>query len=173
MRAGDDWSGDELRYAAMCYSDVPYLYTGRGLRGAAACPYSDTGGRYQAMEYPVVIGYFAYGAAVVTHALTGWPDRRRARGAVGRATIYGAPGVAAESGLYFVVTAVLLAAVRRCWPPGSSPASTGAGPGTRCCSRPQPALVLAGLINWDLLAVAASPARCGRGRGAGRCSRAC
>jgi len=25
----DHWSGSKLRYAAMCYSDVPYLYAGR------------------------------------------------------------------------------------------------------------------------------------------------
>ena len=92
----------------MCYSDVPYLYTGRGF-AAGYLPYADNGGRYPAMEYPVVIGYFAYGAAWVTQ------DARRlaatcARGARSPATRSTAsPGVAAESGLYFMVTAVLLA----------------------------------------------------------------
>ena len=33
-----DWSGDDVRYAALCYSDVPYLYTGPRLRRAACCP---------------------------------------------------------------------------------------------------------------------------------------
>ncbi len=76
----DDWSGSQLRYAAMCYSDVPYLYTGRGF-AAGYLPYADNGGRYQAMEYPVLIGYFAYGAAVVTQALDGGDvaARRRSR----------------------------------------------------------------------------------------------
>ena len=49
----------------MCYSDVPYLYSGRGF-AAGYLPYTDNGGRYQAMEYPVLIGYFAYGASWVT-----------------------------------------------------------------------------------------------------------
>ena len=46
----------------MCYSDVPYLYVGRGF-AERVLPFSDTGGRYGDLEYPVGIGYFAYGAA--------------------------------------------------------------------------------------------------------------
>ncbi len=69
----DDWQSNKVQYGAMCYSDVTYLYTGRGL-AAGYGPYSDTGGRYSAMEYPVVIGYFAYGAALVTRALGDTPD---------------------------------------------------------------------------------------------------
>ncbi len=146
------WSGADSRYAAMCYSDVPYLYTGRGF-AELSVPYSDTHGRYPALEYPVVIGYFAYGAAVLTHVLSGSPDLApRARLPV--AEVYGAPGVAEESGRYFEVTAVLLAAVallavwllagvhrRRPW--------------DAMLVAVAPVLVLSGLINWDLLAVAA------------------
>ena len=69
----DGWQSNKVQYGAMCYSDVPYLYTGRGL-AAGYGPYSDTGGRYSAMEYPVVIGYFAYGSALVTRALGDTPD---------------------------------------------------------------------------------------------------
>jgi uncharacterized membrane protein len=58
----DHWLHDNVRYGAMCYSDVPYLYAGRGF-AAGYVPYTDTGGRYQPMEYPVLIGYFAYVAA--------------------------------------------------------------------------------------------------------------
>ncbi|HET7328833.1 MAG TPA: hypothetical protein VFJ14_16295, partial [Nocardioidaceae bacterium] len=54
-----EWTGENFRYAALCYSDVPYLYTGRGF-AELTVPFSDTGGRYDAMEYPVLIGYFAY-----------------------------------------------------------------------------------------------------------------
>ena len=65
-----DWGGNNnYRYAAACSSDVPYLYTGRGF-AERLVPYTDTGGRYQVMEYPVVIGYFAYGAAVLTQTLS-------------------------------------------------------------------------------------------------------
>ena len=87
----DHWAGDNVRYAAMCYSDVPYLYTGRGF-AAGYVPYTDNGGRYPAMEYPVLIGYFAYGAAVAH------PRARRPPGPRGPAPgcdgdrIYGAPG---------------------------------------------------------------------------------
>jgi uncharacterized membrane protein len=146
------WSGNEYRYAALCYSDVPYLYTGRGF-AERTVPYTDTDGRYRTMEYPVVIGYFAYGAALVTHALSGWPDVE-ARASLPAEDVFGAPGVAQESWLYFKVTAVLLAVFgllaawflagthrRRPWDAALFAAS--------------PALVLAGLVNWDLLAVAA------------------
>jgi uncharacterized membrane protein len=147
----DNWSGDKLRYGAMCYSDVPYLYPGRGF-AAGYLPYADNGGRYPAMEYPVVIGYFAYTAARVTQVLDGVDVSARAN--ADQTSIYGQPGVTEEAGLYFKVTAILLAPFallaawflagvhrRRPWDAMAFAAS--------------PALVLTGLINWDLLAVAA------------------
>jgi uncharacterized membrane protein len=147
-----EWTGENFRYAALCYSDVPYLYTGRGL-AELTVPFSDTGGRYQPLEYPVVIGYVAYGAAVATHGLSGWPDLA-ARAAMPADQVFAAPGVAAESHLYFQVTAVLLAAF------GLLAAWFIAGthrrrPWDAMLFAASPALVLAALINWDLLAVAA------------------
>jgi uncharacterized membrane protein len=148
----DDWTGDKVRYSAMCYSDVPYLYSGRGF-AAGYLPYADNGGRYQAMEYPVLIGYFAYGTSWITRTLAGSPDLD-ARRDVPADQVYGRPGVVAESALSFIVTAVLLAPFallaawflagvhrRRPWDAMAFAAS--------------PALVLAGLVNWDLLAVTA------------------
>jgi uncharacterized membrane protein len=148
----DDWSGSKLRYGAMCYSDVPYLYTGRGF-AAGYLPLADTGGRYPAMEYPVVIGYFAYGAAVVTHALSGSPDLA-SRALVSDDQIYAQPGVAAETDLYFVVTAVLLApfALLAAW---FLAGVHRRRPWDAMLFAASPGLVLAGLINWDLLAVTA------------------
>ena len=102
----DNWTGDKLRYGAMCYSDVPYLYPGRGF-AAGYLPYADNGGRYPAMEYPVVIGYFAYTAARVTQVLDGVDVSARAN--ADQTSIYGQPGVTEEAGLYFKVTAILLA----------------------------------------------------------------
>ena len=60
----------------MCYSDLPYLYTGRGLRraGLALLRPITVRDRYEVMEYPVGIAYFAYGAAWVTHWLSGSPN---------------------------------------------------------------------------------------------------
>src|SRR3954452_1948493 len=86
----DHWSGSKLRYAAMCYSDVPYLYGGRGF-AAGYPPYADTGGRYPALEYPVVIGYFAYGSAVVTQHL-GDPEDVHARADLRQSQIFAQPG---------------------------------------------------------------------------------
>ncbi len=148
----DNWSSNDVRYGAMCYSDVPYLYTGRGF-AAGYAPYVDTGGRYPAMEYPVVIGYVAWAAAEVTHVLSGSPDLA-ARRELPADRIYSAPGVAQESGRYFVVTAVLLA------PLALLAAGLLAGvhrsrPWDAMLFAASPTLVLAGLINWDLVAVAA------------------
>ncbi len=149
----DHWVGDKVRYAAMCYSDVPYLYTGRGL-AAGFVPYTDNGGRYQALEYPVLTGYFAYGAAVVTHVLAGATDLEDRRQVDGD-RIYAEPGVAAESDLYFVVTAVLLApfALLAAW---FMAGVHRRRPWDAMLFAASPALVLAGLVNWDLLAVAAT-----------------
>lgn len=146
-----NWSDGQLRYAAMCYSDVPYLYFGRGFAEGRP-PFADTGGRYQAIEYPVVIGYFAYGTAVLTQALAGGADLE-ARRALPADRVYQAPGVAHETGLYFVVTAVLLGMVLL----GAAWFMAGAQrgrPWDAMLFAASPALVLAGLINWDVLAVA-------------------
>ena len=149
----ESWGGGNARYAQMCYSDVPYLYVGRGF-AERDVPYTDTGGRYQAMEYPVVIGYFAYGAAVLTQALDGWPDLGP-RQAAPADRVYAAPGVGREMGLYFEVTAVLLAVF------GLAAAWFLAGthrrrPWDAMLFAAAPVLVLSWLINWDLIAVAAS-----------------
>ncbi len=71
-------------------------------------PYSDTGGRWQTMEYPVVIGYFAYGSAVVTQALSGLPDLDVRRSAPADASVACLASLE-ESRRYFQVTALLLA----------------------------------------------------------------
>jgi len=148
----NNWTSNDVRYGAMCYSDVPYLYSGRGF-AAGYLPYADTGGRYSALEYPVVIGYFAYAAARVTQVVAGTGDLS-ARRAVSGDRIYGMPGVAAESGTYFKVTAVLLApfALLAAW---FLAGVHRRRPWDAMLFAASPALVLAGLINWDLLAVAA------------------
>jgi uncharacterized membrane protein len=148
----DNWAGTDLRYGAMCYSDVPYLYSGRGF-AAGYAPYEDTGGRYPALEYPVVIGYFAYGAALVTQHL-GDPTAVRARADLQESQIYAQPDVTQESGRYFKVTAVLLApfALLAAW---FLAGVHRRRPWDAMLFAASPALVLAGLINWDLVAVAA------------------
>ena len=86
------WVYDDHRYTHMCYSDLPYLYTGRGL-AELDWPYSDDAqvrARYEVMEYPVGIAYFAYGAAWVTQKVTGAGDVARAR-ATSRPATWSAP----------------------------------------------------------------------------------
>jgi uncharacterized membrane protein len=146
-----DWREGELRYAKMCYSDAPYLYTGRGL-AERVIPYSDTGGRYQTMEYPVLTGYFAYGAAVAAHGILGWPDLAD-RAGVPADRVSGESGVDDEIDVYVAVTAVLLGLLALL----SSYFLVGAHPGRpwdAMLFAASPALVLTGLVNWDLLAVA-------------------
>ncbi len=146
-----DWNGD-ARYAALCYSDVPYLYTGRGF-AAGYGPYEDTGGRYSPMEYPVLIGYFASGAAKVTQVLSGSPDLTTRR-ALAADEVGAQPGVQAESSRYYVVTAVLLApfALLAAW---FLAGVHRRRPWDAALFAVSPALALAGLVNWDLLAVTA------------------
>jgi uncharacterized membrane protein len=145
------WADGQVRYGAMCYSDVPYLYTGRGFAELSP-PFSDTGGRYQVMEYPVVIGYFAYGAAALTQAVVGDVDLDERRGMPAE-QIYAVPGVSHEADMYFVVTAVLLGAVLLVAAWFMAGAQRGR-PWDAMLFAASPALVLAGLINWDILAVA-------------------
>ncbi len=146
-----NWADGELRYTAMCYSDVPYLYTGRGL-AERSVPFSDTGDRYQVLEYPVVIGYFAYGAAVLTQTLSGGADLEERR-ALPADQVHAAPGVADEAGLYFVVTAMLLAPVLLVAAWFMAGAQRGR-PWDAMLFAAAPALALTGLINWDVLSVA-------------------
>jgi uncharacterized membrane protein len=146
------WPGGNERYAAMCYSDIPYLYVGRGF-AERTVPYTDTEGRYPDLEYPVVIGYFAYGAALLTQATTGWPDLDP-RADVSVDQLYAVPGVGAESWRYFQVNAVLLAgfALLAAW----FLARTHAGrPWDAMLFALSPALALTALVNWDLVAVTA------------------
>ena len=150
--AADGWSGDDSRYAQMCYSDVPYLYVGRGF-AERVLPYSDTSGRYADLEYPVGIGYFAYGAAALTHATIGWPDLAD-RSAVEVDALNGFPGVDAERDDFFLVTAVVLAPFMLL----AAYFMTGAHRRRPWDALPfavAPAVVLTGLINWEPLAIAA------------------
>jgi len=147
------WVYDEHRYTHMCYSDLPYLYTGRGL-AELDWPYTDdpqVRARYDVMEYPVGISYFAYGAAWVTHWVTGSPDID-ARRDQPTGDLVGTDQVKKELRAFVIVNALafaglallsawLLAGVnpRRPWDAAAFAAS--------------PALLLTGLVNWDMLAV--------------------
>ena len=150
----DDWSGDKLRYArdVLLRRALP-LHRPR-LRRPATVPYTDNGGRYQAMEYPVLIGYFAYGAAVVTQRSAARPTSSERRLRRRRPDLRRSPASRRSRGRYFVVTAVLLApfALLSAW---FLAGVHRRRPWDAMLFAASPALVLTGLINWDLLAVAA------------------
>lgn len=148
-----NWTGNNT-YQHFCYSDLPYLYTARGF-AEHDWPYTSDPqviARYpQAMEYPVGISYWAWGASWVTHWLVGSPDLSQ-RYLTPVSELSSAPGVMHEVRVFVVVNAIgfglvtiisagLLGGVvrRRPWDAAAFALS--------------PALLMSGLINWDLLAV--------------------
>jgi uncharacterized membrane protein len=144
------WANN-IAYSKMCYSDIPYLYTARGM-AEQTWPYSDTHGRYQVMEYPVGISYFAWTTSLLTRPFASGPSPET-RAATPPDKLFGLPGMSTEVTTYFLVNAILLLAAallatyflagahrRRPWDALYFAAS--------------PCLLLTGLINWDLLAVA-------------------
>ncbi len=150
--AADGWDGANTRYAQMCYSDLPYLYVGRGF-AERRLPYTATENRYPDLEYPVLIGYVAYGAAVVTQALHGWPDVGP-RATADPAAVGGLAGVDQERQDYFLVNALVLAPFLLLAAWFLAGAHRGR-PWDALGFVAAPSLVLAGLVNWDVLAVAA------------------
>ena len=149
----DTWQDGTARYTHMCYSDLPYLYTDRGF-AELNWPYTDDAqvrARYEVMEYPAGISYWAWGTAWVTHWVHGSPDLAPR---YGRTTgyLFSTPEVAKEIRTFVTVNALGFAAVtllatwflsgvnpRRPWDAAAFALS--------------PALALTGLVNWDLLAV--------------------
>lgn len=156
-----NWSDTRVRYSKMCYSDVPYLYTGRGF-AEQHWPYSEgtrdvvdptTGAaeKYPTMEYPVLTSYLAWGASLITAVIPSAPDGEvRAQTPIG--ALWGLPGMAKEVNTYFLVTAILLLLCGL----GATYFLAGASPGRpwdAMAFAASPALLVTGLVNWDLLAV--------------------
>ena len=146
--AADAWQNGTVRYTQMCYSDIPYLYSGRGFAEGFP-PYLDNGGRYEYLEYPVLTGAFAYGATLVTHTLFGTPDT------AGESVDQVASNPQVQDNIvpFTAVNAVLLfvCALVAVW------ALAGVHrrrPWDAALFALAPALPLAALINWDLLVVA-------------------
>ncbi|MGL5808888.1 MAG: glycosyltransferase family 87 protein [Nocardioides sp.] len=148
----DGWREGNQRYADMCYSDLPFLYTGRGF-AELAWPYDgdeQVRARHPVMEYPVGISYWAWGAAWATHVVRSPDlDLRFARPSD---EMWGLPEMRGETQVFVVVNALGFAVLtllsvyflslvnpRRGWDAAYVAAS--------------PALALALLINWDLVAV--------------------
>jgi uncharacterized membrane protein len=147
------WTNSQSRYSEMCYSDLPYLYVGRGF-AELDWPYSqarDVRDRYDVMEYPVGISYYAFGAAEVTHWLSGSPDLLP-RGAMSQGELYADPDVLHESLTFTTVNIVGFAvcALLAAWfLSGAHPRR----PWDAALLAASPVFVFEGLINWDFLAV--------------------
>ncbi|MFT4011267.1 MAG: glycosyltransferase 87 family protein [Nocardioidaceae bacterium] len=145
------WAGkDQPQYRAMCYSDAPFLYTGRGL-AERVLPYTDTDDRYPDLEYPVLTGYFMYVQGLLTQLVVGWPDISD-RAAMSADQVYAAPGVDRERQVFFKVGAVMLfgCALIAAW---FLAGVHRRRPYDAIAYAAAPMLVFAGLVNWDYLAV--------------------
>ncbi len=149
----DSWQDGDERYSRMCYSDLPYLYTGRGL-AELNWPYSDdqeVRDRYPVMEYPVLISYYAWGTAWVTHWLTGSPDLSR-RYSMPTDTLFSDEEVSGEIRWFVVVNTIgfAAAALLAAWFLARVNPNR---PWDAALFALSPALALTALVNWDLLVV--------------------
>lgn len=117
--------GNADRYVRMCYTDIPYLFTGRGLN-QGILPYLQTAPNSQSIEYPVLTGWFMWLAAKI--------------GSANGSAFYDAN--AALLLICFVVTVVATVLTLK------------NAPWVAVVVAASPIVVMTGLINWDLLAVA-------------------
>ena len=139
----------------MCYSDLPYLYTGRGF-AELNWPYTDDAqvrARYDVMEYPVGISYFAWASAWVTH----WAQRVARTSSA--ATAAPTDALAPDRGRHRGDPALRGRRPRWGWPRSTLLATwllAGVNrrrPWDAAIFAVSPLLALTGLVNWDLLAV--------------------
>jgi uncharacterized membrane protein len=114
------------RYTHLCYSDIPVLYELRGLADGAV-PYLSDLPADQVLEYPVLTGMFMYLAALLT------------------------PGT--DSAAFFDINAALLLV---CWLTAvlATAVAQRTRPWDAAMVAVAPGIILAGTVNWDLLAVA-------------------
>lgn len=154
--AADGWSvTDPSRYTHVCVSDVPDAYTGNGLV-ELSWPWSgdrDTRLRYPVTQEPAAVGLWTYAAAHVTHLLSGSPDVA-ARAGQPAAELAESDEVDGERRLFVAVNAIgfaLLALLAT----AALAAAHRRRPWDAAVLAAAPVLVVAGVVSWDLLPVAA------------------
>jgi hypothetical protein len=143
--------GSPESFAKLCYSDIRSLYAARGI-AAGVGPFSADRLGVTPMEYPPASWYVAAGTGWLTDVLAGQPASSERRDDLG--ALADQPGVDGETWLYFginlsllTMAVALVATLISRLVPGDS---------RRTFSWfAAPSLLLAGAINWDLLAVAA------------------
>jgi uncharacterized membrane protein len=150
--AGEDWRG-ENRYTSMCYTDLAFLYVGRGL-AEGEWPYTSdpqVRARHQVMEYPVGIAYGAWAMAQATRGLAGSGDLE-VRGQVPVADLYAQESVTRETRLFVALHAVVFAALilLSVW---LLAAVHPQRPWDASAFALAPPLALTFLINWDMFSV--------------------
>ncbi|MDP3966920.1 MAG: glycosyltransferase 87 family protein [Nocardioides sp.] len=145
-----DWSGGDLRYARLCYSDLPYLYSARGF-AELVWPYAETFGRYPGMEYPVGIAVLVWLTAWVTHRIAAPDLAERAAAPVGELWSM-AGGGGGETATFVALNALALglAAVAAAYLLVRAQPSRPWDAALFACS---PVLVVTLLVNWDAWAV--------------------
>jgi uncharacterized membrane protein len=148
--AGSWWSSSN-QYADMCWSSLPHDYTSSGLAERTP-PLQDGNGRFPPPTDSPVVAVAAYGASLLTATASGWPDvtTRNSRPV---SELSADEDVRTEAVTYtgIVSLAMLLAALAsvvalaRTHRPRPWDAMALAG---------APALVLTGVMGWDMVAVA-------------------
>jgi uncharacterized membrane protein len=157
-----DWSEhpSPFQFSHMCYSDIQYLYVGRGLdRGvipyepiedmpASARPTTVDGFHDLTIEYPVLSGLWMGAAAAVTDVIGGSPEggdvpgsdlSQQLRGQYRSAVFWGVNAVGFFAMLLIGLALLVNAQPRRPWDALMIAAS--------------PSLALAAMINWDMIAL--------------------
>ena len=146
--AGGWFGGDP--FSDLCYSDLPLRYVDAG-HAERTVPYSDTQGRYPDTTATPPVAAAAWVTSVLTQALSGWPDAA-ARGDLPLAQLSASKALQQEATTYFFVAVLLLFC---CALVTTALLAHGSGrrPWDAAAFAAAPALVLAGTIGWDLLAV--------------------
>jgi uncharacterized membrane protein len=149
--ASGAWWDPPQQYANHCWSRLPYDYTTRGLAERTP-PLSDDGGRFPPPRDTPPVALVAYGAAIVSSAVSGWPDVGE-RGSRPVTEIAGRVDVRAEAVTYTgIVSLVLLVAALSTV--GLLTRLHRPRPWDAMAAAAAPVLLLTATNGWDLLAVA-------------------